>query len=50
MLFVFSHPELPVKRAVLNGFGDVVAGDFLRASQAGDGAGDFRGSSTFSVE
>jgi len=42
MVLLFSRPQLAVEGAVLNGFGDVVAGDFFGAGQVGDGAGDFQ--------
>jgi DNA-binding XRE family transcriptional regulator len=35
-----SIPQLAVEGAVLDGFGDVVAGNVLHASQVGNGAGD----------
>ena len=36
------RPELPVQRAVLDRFGDVLAGDVLRAGQVGNRAGDLQ--------
>ncbi len=35
-----SRPKLPVKSAILNGFGDVFAGDVRGAGEVGDGARD----------
>src|SRR6266487_5366833 len=35
-----SPPNLPVQRAELDGFGDVVGGEAFGGGQVGDGAGD----------
>jgi hypothetical protein len=37
-----SSPQLAIKRTELNRFGNVVAGNFFRAGQIGDGARHFQ--------
>ncbi len=41
-LALCSPPQLPVKRAVLDGFADVVGADVFHAGEVGDGAGHFQ--------
>ena len=42
LAFPLSRPQLPVERAILNGFGYVVGGDLFRAGQIGNRARDLK--------
>jgi hypothetical protein len=44
-----SSPQLPIKRAILNRLGNVVAGNLFRARQTRDGPRDFEDSAAGAI-